>query len=139
MERWERSWALLKKVLVRATVQNSGGRLRWLDAVRPDSQDVIINSYPKATLHAGSGVGGILRSPGGGQMQMRDYPSRNNSVLNCSENDSENDSKGTIPKAENTSEHKYDQQCVWKDQSGTINNTIKAVWSVIRLRRTWGW
>ena len=40
---------------------------------------------------------------------MRDYLSRNNSVLNRSENDSENDSKRMIPKAENLSEHKCDQ------------------------------
>ena len=89
-------------------MQNSGGRLGWLDVVRPNFQDVSTNSYLEATLHKGSGVVGILRSPGGGEIQMCNYPSRNNSVLNLLENDSENDSKRTIPKAENSFEHKYD-------------------------------
>ena len=53
------------KTLVRATVQNSSGRLGYLDAVKPNSQDVNTNSYPKATLHAGSGVRAILRGLGG--------------------------------------------------------------------------
>ena len=96
------------KVLVRATVQNSGERLGWLDTVKPDSQDVNNNSYPEATLHVGSGVGGILRGLSRGQMQICDYLLMNNSVLNHSKNDSENDNKRMIPKAKNPSKHEYD-------------------------------
>ena len=58
-------------------------------------------------------------------MQMRDYLSRNNSVLNCSKNDSENNSKRTIPKAENFFKHKYNQaECLSITTRGYIANNI---------------
>ena len=121
------------KTLMEATVQNSGGRLGSLDAVGSDSQNVNTNFYPKATLHAGSGVGGILHDPDWCQMEMRDYLSRNNSFLNRSEDDSENDSKKTIPKAKNPSEYKYKQvKCFSITTRDYIaNNTISEV-------RHWG-
>ena len=109
MEHWEGSWALLMKALVGTTFQNSSRRLGWLGVVRPHSQNVNTNSYPNATMYAGSEVGGILRGLSKGEMQIRDYPSRNNSVLNRSENDTKNDSKKTIPKAKNSFEYKYNQ------------------------------
>ena len=58
-------------------------------------------------------------------MQMRDYPLRSNFVLNCLENDKENDSKRIIPKAENFSKHKYNQaKCLSIMTRGYIvNNT----------------
>ena len=87
------------KTLMGAIVQNDNKRLGWLDIVKPNSQDVNTNSYPKAMLHASRGIRKILCGPGRSQMQMRNYPSKNNSVLNSSQNDSENDSKKTIPKA----------------------------------------